>query len=272
VPYRPAVALLLVVSACAAGAEERARALSKARYHYRLGHGHFTEGNNTQALAELLEALKHDPEHADSHHLLGIVFMARREFYDAEKHLRRSVDLQPELLEAKNNLGVAYLALCRWRKAADLYEELVRQPLYATPWVAHNNLGWALWQLDRRAEAIRHFRKSVFFNPQFCVAFNNLGLAYLTSRQHGEAERALRKALSVDPTCGSTYAEPHLHLARLYERQGQAKRTCRELSTCLDKAPPGEEQVAAGCGNSPIGLRCERKARQLGCAATGREP
>jgi len=265
----PTAALLLACGACLFGADDRTGATRKARHHYKLGHGHYAEGQQAQALTELFEALKHDPDHVDTHHLLGIVFMARREFYQAVKHLERVVALRPDLLEARNNLGVAYLALCRWAEATELYSELVRRPLYSTPWVAHNNLGWALWQTEQRAEAIRHFRKSVFFNPKFCVAFNNLGLAYLDEHRYEEAERALRKALSAAPTCASTYAEPHLHLARLHERRGQGQQACRELVICLNKAPPGEEQVGAGCGQSPVGQRCERKARRVGCAVPG---
>jgi Tfp pilus assembly protein PilF len=261
----PAVAAVL--AACAGGAEEREKALAQAKYHYQLAGGYFGEDNHAAAMAELTRALELDPEHAEARHLLGLVHMARREFYEAAEQLRRAVELRPDLLDAKNNLGVAYLALCRWDDAARLYDDLVRQPLYGTPWIAHNNLGWAYWQGGRRADAVEHFRKSVFFNPSFCVAFNNLGMALAEDRPGEEAERALRRALAADPSCEQTYAEPHLHLARLHERQGRAADACAELAACLRKAPPGEEQVGAGCGQAPIGARCEQRKRELGCTS-----
>ena len=260
--------LLLLLSAgvgCIGGPSAGEKARAQAEYHYKLGNGYYVEGNYGGALAELTQSLKIAPDHGKAHHLVGLVYMARREFYDALDHLKRAEVLRPDALDTKNNLGVAYLALCRWKEAAAIYEDLIRQPLYGTPWVAHNNLGWAAWKLNRKSDAIRHFRKAVFFNPRFCVAFNNLGLAYLEEARYDEAERALRRALSAEQTCGATYAEPHLHLARLRVRRGAPERACEELATCVKKAPPGAEQVAAGCGQSPVGLRCERRAGQLGC-------
>lgn len=255
---------------CVTGPDAREQARAKAEYHYKLGNGYYGESNFGGALAELTRALELAPDHGQSHNLLGLVFMARREFYEALDHLKRAAVLRPKDLGTRNNLGVAYLALCRWKEAADLYDDLVRQPLYATPWVAHNNLGWALWKQERRSDAIGHFRKAVFFNPSFCVAYNNLGLAYLEEARYDEAEGALRQALSAEPTCGLSYAEPHLHLARLRVRQDRGDEACAELATCLRKAPPGAEQVAAGCGQSPSGTKCERRARELGCTPDGR--
>ena len=219
----------------------------------------------TRSLAELITALDRDPDHPEAHHLMAVVRIARREFYEALKHAEKAVRIKPDLHEAKNTLGAIYLALCRWDDAVKLFEQLIREPRYATPYMAHNNLGWALWKLDRREEAFRQFKKAVFFNPDFCLAFNNLGLAYLEEGRTEDAEKQLRKALSVDPACEKSYAEPHLHLARVYERAGRSTDACAQLRTCVDKAPPGEEQASSGCGHSPVGKRCERKAEQLGC-------
>lgn len=252
-------------TSCATGPDERQVKLKEGDFHYKLASGFYSEGEVNKALGELMSAVEKAPDHALAHHLMAVVRIARREFYEALKHASRAVELAPKLHEAKNNLGVVYLALSRWEDAVKVYEALVREPRYTTPYMAHNNLGWALWKLNRRDEAHRQFKKAVFFNPKFCLAFNNLGLSYLEEGRFDDAEKQLRKALSVDPSCDKSYAEPHLHLARLYERQSRAIDACAQLRICIDKAPPGEEQASSGGGHSPVGMRCERKAEQLDC-------
>ena len=245
-------------ASCATSPDVRRQAaLKQADYHFGLANGFYVEGNVPQSLAEVTTALELHPDHADAHHLMAIVRIARREFYDALTHAERAVALKPTLHEARNNLGVVYMALCRWEDAVAVYEQLIREPRYSTPWVAHNNLGWALWKSRQPDEAMRQFRKAVFFNPKFCLAFNNLGIASLEGGRFDDAERQFRSALSADPSCNQSYAEPHLHLARLYERQSGVAEACAELKTCVDKAPPGEEQASSGCGHSPVGKRCE---------------
>ena len=244
--------------------------LKQAKYHYQLANGYFTDGNSPASMRELLKTLRLQPDHSRAHHLLGLIHMARREMFDAVDHLERAVELDNEFYVAQNNLAAAYLGLCRWDQALTVLGSLVRQPLYGTPWLAHSNLGWALLKQGRRVDAIRHFKKAVFFSPRFCVGFNNLGIAYLEEGRHEDAERALKKALSVDATCNEGYAEPHLHLARLNERMARPGAACDELQDCMDKAPRGEDEIGAGCGHSPVGLRCDRKSRQLGCSQAQR--
>ncbi len=261
-----------LTGSCASGPDKREVARKEAEYHYKLAGGFYSEGDVARALGELITSLDRESEHAEAHHLMAVVRIARREFYDALKHAEKAVALKPGYHDAKNTLGAVYLALGRWDDAVKVFEQLVREPRYSTPYMAHNNLGWALFKLERREEATRQFRKAVFFNPKFCVAFNNLGIAYLDAGRHDDAEKQLRRALSVDPSCQQRYAEPHLHLARLYERQSRPADACGQLKICVDKAPPGEEQASSGGGHSPVGKRCERKAAQLGCPSSAPAP
>ena len=264
-PLRLVVAALLGLSlggACTgrSAAEKRER---QADLHYRLGDGHFHDGALGPAIRELHTAVTLDPNHARSHHLLGIGYMGRREFELALEHLQRAVALQPGRLENRNNLGTCLLALCRWDEAQEIFSELARNPLYATPYVARNNLGLALAHRGEHAQAVPHFQKAVLYNPKFCVAYNNLGMTLLELGRVDEAERALTRALDADVACGRSYAEPHLHLGRIHERRGDAEAALLAYRRCRELTGSDTSGLGYGCGQPSVGLRCDEKIRQL---------
>ncbi len=259
-PWVAAVVLALSVG-CARG-DDRERALKKAELHYRLGHGSFQDNRPNDAIRELTLALEANPDHEPAHHLLGLLYMARRDYDLALEHLERAVRLDPRDLAAQNNLGTCYLSLCRWGDAERVFTALVGNPLYQTPHIAENNLGLALLDQGRIQESLPHFQRAVLLNPRFCVAFNNLGRALLELGRLEDARATLAKALDADPLCRDTYAEPHLHLGRLLERLGDPGAAMAEYARCVELV--GDTLVVTGtCGRPPVGLRCKTKLRQL---------
>ena len=66
--------------------------------------------------------------------------------------------------------------------------------------MSHNNLGAALAQAGRYAEAEAEFRAAAVLSPRFVDARANLGMLYLRQRRFDEAVPLLRDALALDPT------------------------------------------------------------------------
>ncbi len=260
-------AALLALALCATclwtcAGNQREQALRDAELHYKLGDGHFRDHQVAAAIRELHLAVKANPDHAEAQHLLGFLYLGRREYELALRHLQRAVAIEPEYLMAVNTLGACYLALCQWDEAALLFERLSESPLYGTPYIAQNNLGLALHRKGDDEAAVRRFQKAVLFNAKFCVGYNNLGMALLELGRIDEAERSLREALRADPEC-ERYAEPHLHLGRILERDGRLEAALDEYRRCHELAGSGFD-IGYGCGQTPVGLRCEQKVRQLG--------
>ncbi len=69
----------------------------------------------------------------------------------------------------------------------------------ATCWLAHNNLGLALFAKDRRDEAMDHYRQALRFKPDYFLAHNNLANALVAAGRYPEAINELRAALAVKP-------------------------------------------------------------------------
>ena len=213
----------------------------KAQYHYKLASNFFYDENTTSAIQELYTALKYEPSHKEAHHLLGFIYMGRQDYPRALQHFQGAINVDPEFDEAVANMGNLQLAMEQWEAAIGYFDRLLARPLYRTPYLAHNNLGWAKYKLSRYAEAKQHFEMAIFLNPKFCLAFNNLGRLHA---HIGETDKALAKFEKATKLCPG-YVEPHYFLGRIYAALSAADRARKHFKTCNELAP-----------DTPYGLRC----------------
>lgn len=120
------------------------------------------EGRNAEAEALCRQALAHDPRHGQSLNMLGVMSL---------------------------NAGRTDLAVDFFGRAA--------AGSNPTP-VFHNNLGAALREMGRGAEAAQAFRRAIAIKPDYVRALINLGQLLIDSDPQG-AEAAFRQALSHSP-------------------------------------------------------------------------
>ncbi|QYM78564.1 tetratricopeptide repeat protein [Horticoccus luteus] len=130
-------------------------------------------------LALWTDTVAHAPENARAHNNLGNMLAASpADLPAAIAEFRRALQLQPDHLEALNNLGNALVLSgpAGVPEAIACYEHALRlDPNYAS---AHSNLGEALAKVPGRLdEAIAHLERAVALKPQFPEAQFNLALA-----------------------------------------------------------------------------------------------
>jgi type IV pilus assembly protein PilF len=187
-----------------------------------------------------------NPDHRDAHYLMGFIYMGRRKYTTSIRHFREVLRIDPDYHPARNNLGAVYLSMERWRDAVEQFEVLLEQPLYTTPELAHNNVGWAYYQLRRYEKAVHHLKMAIFLKPKFCLGYNNLGLVRRAMGQRSSASKNFRKALEY---CPNNYAEPHFNLGKLLQEQGE--RSARlHFRRCVELQP-----------HSNLGERCRQYIR-----------
>lgn len=244
--------LLSVMAAATAGVgtgcattdeKEDNKKLKDADWHYKMGAGYFESREIPLAIRELHTALKMNADHSEAHHLLGFIYMGRREYPKAIKHFKETLRVKPEHHFAKNNLGTVYLSMERWKEAEEIFKQLLEEPLYTTPELAHNNLGWVYYNRRRYQKAIEHFKMATFLKPQMCLAYNNMGRTYEAMRQTGRATQNYRKAIQ---KCPQNYAEPHFYLGKLLQSQGDPSARAH-FEKCLEMQP-----------DSNLGERCRQ--------------
>ena len=238
-----AMVCLALGMGCAGGQKKKElNEIQNADWYYQSGAGYFESNQVPLAIRELHIALEKDPKHVRAHYLLGYIYMGRRQYSKAVQHFKTAVEVEPTFHDAVNSLGACYLALGRWQEALELFERLLEEPLYTSPELAHNNAGWAHYNLKQYNRALEHFQMATFLKPQFCLGFNNLGLTQTAMSQRAEAVRSYRKAIEL---CPANYAEPHFHLAKLLLDYGEMGQARAHFERCTE--------LASG---TPIGDRC----------------
>ena len=168
-----------------------------AEAHYDLGINAQSNGDVRSALKEFEESLKLDPDFADAHNAIAVLLHLSFDRKDeAEKHYKRALEIRPSFSEARVNLGNLYLDQGRLDEAIALYEQALNDMLYATPYIAEANLGWAYFKKGNSAQALEHLRASVTHNPQFCLGYKDLGLV---QDAQGRPRRRVHRVRTVRP-------------------------------------------------------------------------
>jgi len=240
------VACGFVLAACTGGAQ--AQADKDAEYYYGLAANSYLDRNYQAALRELEGCLSANPNHALAHHLAGLIYMGRLEYPDALQHMEKALQLEPKLLIARANLGALHIAMQSWQQALDVLQPLLKDPMYETPYLAENNVGWAYFNLKQYGEAERHLKRALFLNDGMCLAYNNLGVVLVAQERDEESMDYFEAAVKRCPD----YAEAYFRLGGAMERLGRPDRASQEFTRCQKLG-----------GDSFYGRRCKRKLQVM---------
>jgi tetratricopeptide (TPR) repeat protein len=163
--------------------------------------GHFPEAERLYR-----QILQVDPNHADSHHLLGVLAYQVGQYGPAVASIQHALTLNPWAGVYHANLGVAQEALGQVDQALASFQQALR--LDPTSAQAHNAVGNSLRALGRLDEAEAYCTQAVRILPEFPEAHNNLGNALYLQGRFDEAVAHYEEALRLKPG----YAEAHSNL------------------------------------------------------------
>jgi Flp pilus assembly protein TadD len=165
----------------------------------KLRDGEYQEG--IQLLRFLLPSREKD---AAVRYNLGMALSDTGELDEAEEHLRKAVEIDPDFTEPKVALGVALSRKHQWEQAVTFLEDAVAgEP--DNPY-ALRTLAACLLKLGRDAErATEYLRKATAILPDDQQSWMNLGQALEAQDRTGEADPAYRKAVEINP--GNAVAE-----------------------------------------------------------------
>lgn len=217
-----------------------------------------------EALAPLDQAHRAAPRKGSGHRL-GYCHLALGDFEAAARELEREVRLYPQLINARNALGVAQIRLSRREQALATFLEATRLDP-ASP-EANSNAGSLLADLGRVNEALPYLQAAVRASPGLADAHFNLGLVYQRLKQHQQAADSLQLALDIAPRM--PYALGHLVWNRIAQClwEGVAERiaSLRE-QVRRDGVPAMPFEFVALCDDPAEQRRCAELhvARSLG--------
>jgi Flp pilus assembly protein TadD len=139
------------------------------------------EGRLDEAIALYAEAVRINPNRADSYNNMGLVLIKRGRADEAIPNFLKAIRINPDHAAAHYNLGTVLASQGKLDGAIYHFRECVRiKPDYEQ---AYNNLGNALFLENRIDEAIASYREALRLNPDFTMAENNLKIALAQQRK-----------------------------------------------------------------------------------------
>jgi tetratricopeptide (TPR) repeat protein len=249
--------------------------------------------------AEILlkKILSFDPKHPKALHLLGLVaFKARRpdlavdliqqaikedgknalfhanltemlrllgRLDEAIRHGEKAVSLNPGMIAAQANLGIAYFDSKNYKKASLRQQAALRiNPRFAP---ALNNMGSILCAEKDDAGAMEYYRKAIEANPHYTEAMSNLGEVLVRNDCAGEALALLDRAIALNPS------DAHAHCNRGYallalnrnEEAASCFQQALQLKPLYPEAYAGLARLELERGSLDQAEACALKAIQL---------
>jgi protein O-GlcNAc transferase len=164
---------------------------------YRSGLLELQDGHPDTALVLVEQAIAADANEPRYHFVLGQARQALRRWGPAIDAYEAALKLQPDFLDAWNNLGICRQRRGQFPQAAAAY----RQALSLEPRNAGvmANLGTVLREMGEFTEAVELLRAAADLEPAVVSHSVNLGIAYWNQGNFSEAERTLNGALARAP-------------------------------------------------------------------------
>lgn len=151
---------------------------------------HHEAGRLREAEVIYRQILAVAPNHAEVHHLLGVIAHQCGQESEAVKLIGRAIELGFVSASAYSNLGEAYRGLGRLEAAIEAYRNALRRnPDFG---VAYGNLGLALKQKGLVDEAILAFREGIRLIPDHTEAHRNLAACLAAQGRLDEAGKHYR--------------------------------------------------------------------------------
>ena len=206
-------------------------------------------GDLQGALAGYSSALEIDPNYAQAHVNLMVVYGQLERHDDVAKHYELAVKLNPSIAEAHYNYGVArHLAADYGSAAAAFRKALTINPQDAN---AHNNLANALEQSGQDVDAARHYQLAIQHDPSHPQANYHLGRRLAEMGRFRDALPLLHKALERENQGAPMQA---YLLAVVYRELADSARAQQYARLALTKARAGGHGEVAARVASEFGL------------------
>lgn len=176
---------------------------------------HHEAGRLSEAEAIYRQILIVQPQHAEAHHLIGVIAHQRGQEEVAVKWISRAIEFGVDSAVAHSNLGEAYRALGRLDEALAAYSHALQlKPDLA---VGHFNMGVTLCMMGGMDKAAVSFQRVVELDPGYADAHRNLGFCLEKRGNFAGAIESYRRSLRLQPDVAETY----FNLGVAMTRQGQ---------------------------------------------------
>ncbi len=151
-------------------------------------------GKPYEAINAFKEAVKLNPN-SEYWYEIGTIYGNLKNFPEAEKYLKKAVNLNPQLYQAWGNLGFAYEEMGDLKNAISCYQRSLK--INSKSVVALNGLATVYLSLNNLKLALNYGIKATNENPNSDESWTHLGVIYRHLKDNERAIQAYEKALSI---------------------------------------------------------------------------
>ncbi len=185
------------------GAEQRD---SPAAIYVEMGIAYLRDNQPGIALKKLKKAISVDPQNAEAHNVIAILYERLGNFDLAGVHYDKAVHLQPKNPYIRNARGSYFCKQGLYEKAGEEFDSALSNPLYPTPWVAMTNAGLCAELSGNTDAAETHYRKALTSNERYSQALYQMAKLLQTQNNFLSARAYLERYNSVaKATAGSLW-------------------------------------------------------------------
>ena len=191
----------------------------------------YQEGDYGSALSKFEEAVRQNPQDAESLSNLGQMLVRMQRVAEAVPHFERAAALNPDRWTYRFNLARALSLLQRWDESIASYRQA--QVLFPDDYVTTFNLALTMHKKGDDTAAIEEYKKAIALNPSEASFRMGLAISYEQLRKKEEA--------------ASQYAE-YLRLSPL---AGDAEKVRAKIAQLTSAAPPAPPAVSPPAAQAP---------------------
>jgi len=160
-----------------------------AKANIELGMAYMQNGNLPLAKEKLERAAKQDPKNANVYWAMATLHERMEQPKEAEQDYQKALNLQPSNSNIVNTYAVFLCRNGQIDRALPMFDKVIADRLYQTPYAAAANAGMCLRDDKRNADALRYFERALALGPVFVDAAIGLGDLQL---EQGNADAARR--------------------------------------------------------------------------------
>jgi tetratricopeptide (TPR) repeat protein len=241
------LALLLALSGCRSflgegGLEDQE--INRAATHRSRGALLLRQGKLELAIREYMSSVEVNPYDAEAHFGYGEALRLKGHVEDAERELRRAIELDPTHHDARLNLCGLFLGEQRWKEAIAEADTLIADATFLNPARAYVNRGWAYYSQGDLARAEEDLQYAVAVDSALYQAHLNLGIVLYDRGETLEAMKTFDRALQILDKHGlrapaRAAAEARFRMAQAHVKLGQRDKALALLRLAADQANAG---------------------------------
>ncbi len=159
----------------------------------------------TKAVEYFTEAIRNNPDHAQSHMNLGNAFFQTESWYRARRQYKKALEHTPTALLAKTAYQRAYM---------------------------YYMIGLCYHETRNYEQEISALNQALALDPGYFAAYRQMGRAYLAREEYQAARRVLEIAVQNAPT-DEQVADVHVQIGEVLETQGNVHEAIAAYSAAL---------------------------------------